>query len=102
MLGTGMLKVINQGSERVSPAHAGNGWPDRPRRRRATVQPRACGERLTRMDVRRAMIGSAPRMRGTEAILDLRSRERRFSPAHAGNGRPVSVSQDWKAVQPRA
>ena len=75
--------AINQ--RRFIPAGAGNasrggGWT-----RRAPVHPRGCGERKPSCNLRRHVVGSSPRVRGTHYDLLLHPRYGRFIPAGAGN-----------------
>ena len=69
---------------------------------RELVHPRACGERATAPSCWILKYGSSPRMRGTEYLSISVGGERRFIPAHAGNG-PCCARRDTHAsVHPRA
>jgi len=72
---------------RFSPACAGNGCASRTDVRCSTVQPRVRGERGHSVETEYDFIGSAPRARGTGPGPCRPPRDRRFSPACAGNGR---------------
>ena len=87
---------------RFSPAHAGNTslllsiimfFP---------VQPRARGEHLKTPSKELTKHGSAPRTRGTLKHPHYHGRRGRFSPAHAGNTRKITMQNTIDAVQPRA
>ena len=71
---------------RFIPARAGNGLGARcpPGLRR--VHPRACGERAAACCCGANIVGSSPRVRGTEPIPGSRYASGRFIPARAGNG----------------
>ena len=99
--GTERALLARQRSNRFSPACAGNGDRRCRRRRRPTVQPRVCGERVNTTGSTTWTNGSAPRVRGTETYW-LRPRwQSRFSPACAGNGWRLVVEGRGRAVQPR-
>ena len=86
---------------RFSPAHAGNGVGfSRPCQNR-TVQPRTRRERDSSCSPSTSTIGSAPHTQGTGNPSDGAQRARRFSPAHAGNGRPTRAKEKAMPVQPR-
>ena len=87
---------------RFSPARAGNGRPAARAGGITTVQPRACGERLGAAIAASIFAGSAPRVRGTVGQGPPHCRGGRFSPARAGNGRPISAAASDGPVQPRA
>ena len=54
-----------QGCGRFIPAPAGNGMTPGPSTTRATVHPRACGERALDLSDSCGQVGSSPRLRGT-------------------------------------
>ena len=87
MRGTALRHRIGSSPQRFIPAHAGNGAPARGRRSRTAVHPRACGERAMKRNTSTNAVGSSPRMRGTAAGSQGAGKQRRFIPAHAGNGR---------------
>ena len=99
----GTLKSISadEFDTRFSPACAGNAAAVSVLLPTPPVQPRVCGERNIANSTRGAIVGSAPRVRGTLTLRQDRRNERRFSPACAGNA--CSRSPCWKpgAVQPR-
>ena len=70
---------------RFIPARAGNARRDRRGRKRATVHPRACGERTPRIWRATRQSGSSPRVRGTRRWRARSGAPRRFIPARAGN-----------------
>ena len=87
---------------RFIPARAGNGRSAKGMSLRATVHPRARGERSFRADLRGGCGGSSPRARGTvgkdlDALF-----QRRFIPARAGNGMDKDVFLHARKVHPRA
>ncbi len=102
MRGTRAVGAFRAGSDRFSPAHAGNTGASTTSRAAATVQPRACGEHVDGVDRRRRMPGSAPRMRGTHLARRDPGRDVRFSPAHAGNTSDAPAPVTSISVQPRA
>ena len=86
---------------RFSPACAGNRLRARRTRRRASVQPRVCGEQVVETAGQDGRDGSAPRVRGTARHGLLLRPFRRFSPACAGNRRARAVHGPPPLVQPR-
>ena len=89
-------------AERFSPAPAGNGIRREAARPRATVQPRACGERALSCWSMACFSGSAPRLRGTGSERGSMATTSRFSPAPAGNGIEGRHRILCAPVQPRA
>ena len=87
---------------RFIPARAGNGGRSQSLVSRATVHPRACGERLVCVAPDLLTDGSSPRVRGTgdkAAGLNLWDR---FIPARAGNGSGSAAPCNLSTVHPRA
>ena len=84
--GTGVTDSVALNETRFSPACAGNGAAHGLTALAAPVQARVCGERLPPHLQAVSKPGSAPRVRGTEKYGDAWKRDRRFSPACAGNG----------------
>jgi len=86
---------------RFIPACAGNGraasnlWPT------VAVHPRVCGEREETNTLCKVTLGSSPRVRGTAKRMAVSKWSRRFIPACAGNGAPLSRSHHELAVHPR-
>ena len=64
--GTANRLVARAASHRFIPACAGNGLSGSSLVAREPVHPRVCGERLARLPVRDQLIGSSPRVRGTD------------------------------------
>ncbi len=87
--------------ERFSPACAGNACARGTASARRSVQPRVCGERALRRRGSQALIGSAPRVRGTRQETGERDGRFRFSPACAGNASTASANNLEASVQPR-
>ena len=87
---------------RFIPARAGNG--NRTARSPCTtaVHPRARGERNLTAIRNRTTGGSSPRARGTESRGEPQPEDRRFIPARAGNGAPLSRIRAARPVHPRA
>ncbi len=102
MRGTRLDRRSRHALPRFSPAHAGNTSPSAGGTAGRSVQPRACGEHLTSAMPIGASAGSAPRMRGTRKRARDRVRDRRFSPAHAGNTGRRRRRAPSRSVQPRA
>ena len=88
--------------EGFSPAHAGNPPYGSLYGARLLVQPRACGEPARCRRNQSEAAGSAPRMRGTPAVVSVAIVYHRFSPAHAGNPRRSASRRCGRSVQPRA
>ena len=89
-------------SRRFIPARAGNGDQPAGPHQRATVHPRACGERLVCSFVQRAVVGSSPRVRGTDGNTPRDFAPIRFIPARAGNGHQLFDRRTHIPVHPRA
>ena len=100
--GTAPLVNVHEDGARFSPARAGNGYRWRQARFAPSVQPRACGERVTRRQAFPSLGGSAPRVRGTAQRRRPDERRQRFSPARAGNGSYKNSGGTLVSVQPRA
>ncbi len=99
--GTHQRSFRRRRARRFSPACAGNASTKPPTSGIASVQPRVCGERRKLFAAADPDDGSAPRVRGTLFPHPADLRERRFSPACAGNAtEPIRRAQPH-AVQPR-
>jgi hypothetical protein len=83
--GARQVHVLHQRLLRFIPARAGNASTSRQTRRRASVHPRACGERMGRRRNLDVLLGSSPRVRGTPLIGVQINSLMRFIPARAGN-----------------
>jgi len=99
--GTDGDEPVDRRLVRFSPACAGNGESQCRATTTASVQPRVCGERHKRTEPSGRIVGSAPRVRGTELRASAGAQHRRFSPACAGNGGERQILIDLQAVQPR-
>ena len=87
---------------RFIPALAGNGMLSVWCRVALTVHPRACGERLFPVNPNPVLIGSSPRLRGTDPTVYHSGTIHRFIPALAGNGSNFRSETRMPAVHPRA
>ena len=99
--GTGLRELGPLSPLRFSPACAGNRAPDGYTMSEPEVQPRVCGEQVIRQSKHPAVVGSAPRVRGTGHQPLPGVRAGRFSPACAGNSIGFTRSAPVNAVQPR-
>ena len=72
---------------RITPAHAGNSSRPAEFARREGDHPRACGEQFFIVNPPQKLMGSPPRMRGTEECMLAGLTHDRITPAHAGNSR---------------
>ena len=87
---------------RFIPARAGNADSNPRPVGRAAVHPRACGERPSQLQFEQGIVGSSPRVRGTQR-RDVPSRgQPRFIPARAGNAHTPGTAVSLRAVHPRA
>ena len=87
---------------RFIPAPAGNGTVRKGRRDERSVHPRACGERQLPPARWADVIGSSPRLRGTDIDQFRAGDDGRFIPAPAGNGARCRSASSCPAVHPRA
>ncbi len=86
---------------RFIPAGAGNRRAAQPLASQPTVHPRGCGEQSVASAAINALIGSSPRVRGTEVVIDDRLARDRFIPAGAGNSSPARAASSTGSVHPR-
>ena len=85
--GTGISTPADSSQRRFSPARAGNRRSvDEPTRSRMRFSPARAGNGASGVCIAVAGCGSAPRVRGTEAVVRRETVASRFSPARAGNG----------------
>jgi len=87
---------------RFIPARAGNAFLSASRFAASAVHPRACGERCTNSPDTYKLIGSSPRVRGTQWLGSLQASRDRFIPARAGNAIDAATTNRAIAVHPRA
>jgi len=85
MWGTHLVAHLGGIQGRFIPTHVGNTRAYTPVIRRAAVHPHACGEHSTLTKEDRVMIGSSPRMWGTQYRRRKTSSSSRFIPTHVGN-----------------
>ncbi len=99
----GTVTPVNEriAAARFSPACAGNSTNQPRKTVMKTVQPRVCGEQCPSPALREAVIGSAPRVRGTVDRQMPRLVGCRFSPACARNSGSHAETGCRAAVQPR-
>ena len=71
--------------ERFIPASAGNTRTPDTEAIAVTVHPRVCGEHISYFRFIGANLGSSPRLRGTQPLVEYRIAHGRFIPASAGN-----------------
>ena len=88
MRGTVLTGVFVGCLLRITPAHAGNSCSKVHQRRARADHPRACGEQSCTYTLRNTVLGSPPRMRGTDCRNLRRHAAVRITPAHAGNRKP--------------
>ena len=100
--GIPLLHPLRIAHVRFSPARAGNTCSRAPGVSWFPVQPRACGEYASSQCSVIGRPGSAPRVRGIRQKDCARELEDRFSPARAGNTRPLPACTPASPVQPRA
>ena len=87
---------------RFIPAPAGNSTSTRFPTKGEPVHPRACGEQVATRDGVSRIIGSSPRLRGTDHGLHDFLDIERFIPAPAGNSRRPGREHRTVSVHPRA
>jgi len=87
---------------RITPACAGNRAISQILRLWVEDHPRVCGEQLRLQTIAARLVGSPPRVRGTDALIDEILGSRRITPACAGNSRffdtPSRVQKDHPRV----
>ena len=69
----------------ITPACAGNSSESKSRAARLQDHPRVCGEQFMLLSLQKAVVGSPPRVRGTEQYLGQRDLQEGITPACAGN-----------------
>ena len=99
--GTALSRRSRLLSRRFIPACAGNGHPAPRHRSWTPVHPRVCGERWLRSRGLPEIVGSSPRVRGTDLLAGLYTPEERFIPACAGNGSRIRPCPIRPPVHPR-
>ena len=72
---------------RITPAYAGKSFPAGCPRSRSRDHPRVCGEKPRRPPAAAVGIGSPPRMRGKDSIMDGLQGVHGITPAYAGKRR---------------
>jgi hypothetical protein len=100
--GTQLRRVNALGTVRFIPARAGNVNPEWLQPIRGAVHPRACGERLSKIEPLPSPSGSSPRVRGTPGGLCTIVVHHRFIPVRAGNATAVIAQRLFQPVHPRA
>ena len=86
---------------RFIPACAGNSFEALRGSPRYPVHPRVCGEQSCSYGIFTAVIGSSPRVRGTDASMPCRAIILRFIPACAGNRSESKACRRTQSVHPR-
>ena len=76
---------LTLGRRRITPACAGNSILRRSSLSVVRDHPRVCGEQLRSLKYHGRLMGSPPRVRGTERLSGLLMKIRRITPACAGN-----------------
>ena len=85
MRGTVCPMSSRRNTARITPAHAGNSAVQLYPLEACADHPRACGEQFSLLPVLLPVLGSPPRMRGTDRRNWRSYRLGRITPAHAGN-----------------
>ncbi len=83
--GTGLKTQCRNHIRRITPACAGNRDLLREADNKSVDHPRVCGEQIVRKGKFLVLVGSPPRVRGTEISNNLIIRICRITPACAGN-----------------
>ncbi len=86
---------------RITPACAGNSQKFHGRSDAPRDHPRVCGEQRSSFWTVRNIVGSPPRVRGTEGFMGLWVKPSRITPACAGNRTPCEKSHDFSQDHPR-
>ena len=102
MRGTRVVKFTEAVDLGIIPAHAGNTPPLLPRTSVRRDHPRACGEHLMPGPMVGSLLGSSPRMRGTQLRQHLVRMPAGIIPAHAGNTVKKTVTAAIYGDHPRA
>ena len=83
--GTGRSRAASSRGKRITPACAGNSVPVAGDAGYVGDHPRVCGEQLQSMLSTDTIVGSPPRVRGTDDLLLDKGRQGGITPACAGN-----------------
>ena len=102
MRGTVWCIAITWKSHRITPARAGNSGITSGYRSNIEDHPRACGEQIIFLLYLLFLLGSPPRVRGTEADRVREYRLQRITPARAGNRSHPASCSDLPWDHPRA
>ena len=87
---------------RFIPTHVGNSRQDIGTGARRSVHPHACGELFFTLENKDGVIGSSPRMWGTQMNLVHVLVQKRFIPTHVGNSPVRPVKSSTMPVHPHA
>ena len=86
---------------RFIPASAGNTQVPSVRRASQPVHPRECGEHAAHNASLVTLLGSSPRVRGTQQLVNTGGESLRFIPASAGNTQQEQDQEEQNSVHPR-
>ena len=102
MRGTDVARPGHPWISRFIPAYAGNSGEHPGTSSAIAVHPRVCGEQVVLRQYGGQLVGSSPRMRGTDEGRSLQTCQRRFIPAYAGNRKASTMeAQPWSGSSPR-
>ena len=101
MRGTPDLPSWSRTETRIIPAYAGNTRKAHPKPQTGRDHPRVCGEHVTPWRDSEAILGSSPRMRGTQVAEGCAERISGIIPAYAGNTAPCSPTNHGSRDHPR-
>ena len=86
---------------RYNPACAGTTQSARRAAPHPTIQPRVCGDYISRVSFSSRKSDTTPRVRGLRDLPHIHSRQSRYNPACAGTTLRISSRIDFKSIQPR-
>ena len=99
--GTGPIFVSTKETDRFIPACAGNSGIPVCYCQSLSVHPRVCGEQISSSAASDNLVGSSPRVRGTELEAQRAFTAERFIPACAGNSYQGPDNPAPRSVHPR-
>ena len=101
MRGKALCGQLHQPCARITPAYAGKSWPDCTALYQCRDHPRICREKRDTMAFYPCVVGSPPRMRGKDGVLQVADQLLGITPAYAGKSRARRAAAAVRRDYPR-